>query len=239
MSIVITSDGSSEDEIVKAITFGIASRDQHMRFQTERLKAEALNSMGFLGKDDIVWAVASGPFGAEIVAYSIYAGQSIGIDPSFPTTHEINNCVYIKKTIEEVIEDLSVPRPTLVVSNNYSGMHSVLRAILDMETEPTCMISLCNCEPCKEKYYRGILPKSKCFAELFSGASYTDLNEKNPADADVYDMAEIAKEAGGYKTAIFGVPAGDMKEYMIAITKNQDLLNFVAEGGAQYLLCRD
>lgn len=206
-----------------------------IRFEMERRKAEALNSMGFLGEKDVVWTVASGPFGLETAAYGEYAGQSIGIDTSLPPVGKIGNCFYIARTIEEVIEDLSVPRPNFVISNKYSGISEVLNDILEMETEPTCMLSPCGCENCREEYYPGRMPKSMQFQKKFSGKSYVGIDKENPARIDALDMAETAREVG-YGAAIFGLPANNRIVYMTLMTKNQDILKYLTKEGASFLV---
>lgn len=226
---------ASQEDAVRAIQLMEARADQQRRFETEYRKAAALNNAGFLTENDIVWTVAAGPFGAETVAYEDFAGQSIGIDPMFPEPWTVNNCRYINKIIEEVIEDLSVPRPTFVVSNKYSGINEVLSAILEMETEPTCVLSPCGCENCKKTYYPDNMPKSRHYQENFPDMSYADIDGKTPVLIDVLDMAETGKEHG-YRTSVFGFPASNRTVYMVAITKNPELLNAMNEEGARFLI---
>lgn len=231
--------GGSPNNMAEAIALTIANHDnQEIKSRTERFKAEALNSMGFLGENDTVWTVGAGFDGSETAAYGEFAGRSIGIDPDFGESKKAGNCQYIKSPVEWVLGDSSAPRPTFLVSNKYSGMHSVLSQILEMETEPTCMISPCNCDLCRDVYYLDNFPKSRHFKESSPGAGYIELGGKNPAEIDAFDMAEIGKESG-YKTAIFGASADNGTEYLLTITKNEELLNFLKKAGARYLISRD
>jgi len=147
----------------------------------------------------------------------------------------VNNCRYINKTVEKVIEDPSVPRPTYVVSNKYSGISDVLPEILEMETEPTCMLSPCNCEKCKKIYYLDKMPTSQHYQENFPGMGYTEIDGKPPVLIDALDMAETSKEHG-YKTSVFGFLENNRMVSMVAITKNSELLNFMNEGNAHFLI---
>lgn len=221
----------SPEEAAIAIKLAKALANQTMIFEAEYCKAAALNNAGFLTENDIVWAVAAGPYGAEIIAYGEFAGQSIGIDPLFPDSETVNNCRYIDKTVEDVIKDLSVPRPTFVVSNKYPGISKALPDILEMETEPTCMLSPCGCENCKKTDYTNNMPKSRYYQENFPDMCYADIDEITPARIDALDLAKIGKEHG-YGTFVFDVPVNNKTAYMTAITKNPELLKFMNEEGA-------
>ncbi len=225
----------SQEEAVIAIKLAKAFADQTRIFEMEYYKAAALNDAGFLKENDIVWTVAAGPYGAESIAYGEFAGQSIGIDPLFPDSKTVDNCSYIDKTIEEVIEDLSVPRPTYVVSNKYPGISKALPEILEMKTEPTCVLSPCSCENCKKTDYTNEMPKSRHYQENFPGMCYTDIDEITPARIDALDLAKIGKEHG-YGASVFGIPVNDKTAYMVTITKNPELLNFMNEEGAHFLV---
>ena len=226
----------SQEEAVHAIQLMKVLAGQKTSFDIEYHKAEVLSDAGFLTEDDVVWTVASGPLGAETVAYREFVGTSIGIDPKFPGSETANNCIYIDKTVEEVIRDYSVPRPTYVASNNYSGMGDALPDILDMKTDPTCVLSPCGCESCKELYYKNRAPKSMRCQEMFPGMSYTDINENTPDLVDALDMAEMGKERG-YRASVFDVPVDNRIAYVVTITKNPGLLNFMSEKCAHSLMC--
>ena len=230
----IHAESPEEEAIANKLSKAFAN--QTMRFELEYCKAAALSDEGFLTENDIVWTVASGPYGAEIIAYGEFAGQSIGIDPLFPDSETVDNCCYTDKTIEEVIEGSLVPRPTYVVSNKYPGISKALPEILKMETEPTCILSPCGCENCKKTDYADDMPKSRHYQENFPGMCYTDINEITPAYVDALDMAETGKEYG-YGTSVFGLPADNRTEYMVVITKNPELLMAMSEGNAHSLMC--
>ena len=225
----------SHEEAAIAIKLAEALANQTMIFEAEYCKAAALNNAGFLTEDDIVWTVAAGPYGAETIAYGEFAGRSIGIDPLFPDSETVNNCCYIDKTVEDVIKDLSVPRPTYVVSNKYSGISKALPEILEMETEPTCVLSPCSCEKCKKTDYANNMPKSRHYQENFPDMCYTDIDEITPAHIDALDLAKIGKEHG-YGASVFGLPVNNKTVYMVTITKNPELLNFMNEKGAHFLI---
>jgi len=70
---------TSQEEAVQAIQLIKALASQKRSFETEYHKAAELNKAGFLTEKDVVWTVASGPLGAETVAYGEFAGQSIGL----------------------------------------------------------------------------------------------------------------------------------------------------------------
>jgi len=216
-------DADDIGEIIGAMHF---LRNQKLLHDYESHKAEALHNRGFLGSDDVVWTVAAGPFGAETVAYGRYAGMSIGIDPRFPNEGMVENCYYFAKTLEEVLTYESVPQPTLVISNRYSGINSVLSDILELETEPTCIFSPCSCNSCVEEYYLDARPRSRYFRENFPGMGHIDLDSRDPAGVDVLDMAETGRESG-YLAHVAGFPVDEREVYFLFLTKNEALYDFV------------
>jgi len=138
-------------------------------YDAERANASILNKADFLGKEDIVWVIGPGVIGDETAVYGEFAKKSIGIDPVFPNNETIGNCHYLGHTIEEVLRFDSIPKPTMVISNSFFGISSVLPDILAMDTNPSCLINPCDCKKCIELYYADSKPKSVFFQESYPG----------------------------------------------------------------------
>jgi len=128
-------------------------------------------------------------------------------------------------TVEEALECSDVPKPKYVISSRYSGINSALRDILELETEPTCILSPCNCNDCVEEYYLDSNPRSRYFKENFPSMSHIDINSSDPACVDVFDMAEIGKEAGYLKNILY-FPTDNGNAYVLVLTKNKDLYDY-------------
>jgi len=195
------------------------------KYLTNETKSKILKKTGLIGENDTLWCVGSGFSGMETLGFGKHFSKAIGINPYQLFKGNIGKYSFLKKSIEDVLTDQSIPEPDFVISNNFFGMRDVLSDFLEMKTEPTIIIEPCGCKSCVKQYYKKKQPKSTALKEYYPDQSYWEINSKNPSEIYVLDLEELSKDSG-YDTHIRKKRFQMKKRFRLIITKDEKVSDF-------------
>ena len=185
----------------------------------DSLESYLFKKINLITKEDTLWDVGVGTTGLSLFAAGPYVSDATGIDPALLYSKELGSSkkigkyVFLKEKIENVIENSqkSGISPTLVISNDYSGMHNNIKDLINLGVEKF-IISTCGCDDCVVKYHKKDNLKSNKLTKMFPDRTYFDVAEKiriennqvnmNSAFVDVVDMSEVCRESG-YNILLF------------------------------------